>query len=255
MSGRVAARDIACVVLCLLAVLGGPAAARSQSLPRLAMIEAPAASSRQAPEPFGFDTAPVTSGELPDKWNGVAADIRADREVLLLCRLDVTLCPEAAQKFLDLVAQGSALAGRARLGTINRAINLAIQPMSDLAQWGVVDRWSAPLVTLSTGRGDCEDYAIAKYVALGEAGVAEDDMRLVIVHDPALGQDHAVLTVRLDDKWIVLDNRRMALLDDAELPHVVPLFVLARAGVRQFAPAAIADGHGAHAPMPSALGY
>ena len=44
--------------------------------------------------------------------------------------------------------------------------------MSDLAQWGVIDRWSAPLETFTTGRGDCEDYAIAKYVALTAAGVA-----------------------------------------------------------------------------------
>ena len=40
-----------------------------------------------------------------------------------------------------------------------------------MAQWGVPDRWSPPLETLATGRGDCEDYAIAKYVALTAAGI------------------------------------------------------------------------------------
>ena len=55
---------------------------------------------------------------------------------------------------------------------INRDINMAIRPTSDLAQWGVTDRWSAPLATLASGRGDCEDYAIAKYVALREAGTS-----------------------------------------------------------------------------------
>ena len=53
----------------------------------------------------------------------------------------------------------------ARTAALNRAINLAIIPTSDLVQWGVVDRWSAPLETFTTHRGDCEDYAIAKYVA------------------------------------------------------------------------------------------
>ena len=34
-----------------------------------------------------------------------------------------------------------------------------------------------------TGTGDCEDYAVARYVALREAGVTDDDLRLMIVHD------------------------------------------------------------------------
>ena len=62
--------------------------------------------------------------------------------------------------------------GRARLGEINRAINLAIRPMSDLAQYGEIDVWSSPLVTFAHGAGDCEDYAIAKFVALRLAGIA-----------------------------------------------------------------------------------
>ena len=41
---------------------------------------------------------------------------------------------------------------------------------SDFTQHGEADRWSAPLATFATAKGDCEDYAIAKYVALREAG-------------------------------------------------------------------------------------
>ncbi len=79
--------------------------------------------------------------------------------------------------------------------------------MSDLAQWGVPDRWIAPLMTFTTGRGNCKDYAIAKYVALREAGVADDDVRLVILRNLAAGEDQAVVAVRLDRNWIMLDNR------------------------------------------------
>ena len=39
--------------------------------------------------------------------------------------------------------------GRARIGVIDRAINLATRPMSDPAWWGVLNRWSTPLDTLS----------------------------------------------------------------------------------------------------------
>ena len=50
---------------------------------------------------------------------------------------------------------------------------MAIRYVSDYAQHGEADRWSAPLATFATGKGDCEDYAIAKYVALREAGFPE----------------------------------------------------------------------------------
>ena len=201
----------------------------------------PAIQSPAMAEPFGLNTVPVASGEVLSKWSGVEADIRAENDILSRCRAKAELCSAAARKFLAIVAQGRAQTGRARIGIINRAINLAIRPTSDLAQWGVIDRWSAPLVTLTTGRGDCEDYAIAKYVALKEAGVAAEDLRLVIVRDLAVSEDHAVVAARLDDDWIVLDNRWLALVEDSQTRQMVPLFVLDQTGVRQFARAATPD--------------
>jgi predicted transglutaminase-like cysteine proteinase len=113
--------------------------------------------------------------------------------------------------------------------------------MSDLAQWGVEDRWTAPLATLTTGFGDCEDYAIAKYVALVEAGVAAEDVRLIIARDLVRGGGHAVVAVRLDGRWIMLDNRWQALADDGEMRRLIPLFVLDREGVKQFVPVSMPD--------------
>jgi predicted transglutaminase-like cysteine proteinase len=184
-------------------------------------------------EPFGLKTVSVEGGELLAKWVGVEADIRAESEILSRCRENheiAEFCPSAAKSFLAIIAEGRADTGRARIGVINRAINLAIQPLSD-------DRWNAPLVTLTTGRGDCKDYAIAKYVALREAGVADDDVRLVIVRNLAADEYHAVVAVRLDGIWIMLDNRWLTLVEDSEMNRVIPAFVLGEAGVRQFAPA------------------
>ena len=191
-------------------------------------------------EPFGLAALPVAGGDVLTKWTGVEADIRADNEILARCRGNAERCPKAARAFLAIVAQGRAQTGRARIGVINRAINLAIEPMSDLAQWGVPDRWSAPLETFSTRRGDCEDYAIAKYVALTAAGVAAEDVKLVIVRNTAVGQDHAVTAVRLDGGWIMLDNRWLTLIADNEMPQAIPLFVLDGDGVRRFAAPALA---------------
>jgi len=203
---------------------------------------APPVSSPSAPisEPFGLAAVPVTGGELVAKWAGVEADIRAGNEILARCRVDAVHCPQAAKDFLAIVAQGQRLTGRTRIGVINRAVNLAIEPESDLAQWGVPDRWSAPLETFSTGRGDCEDYAIAKYVALTAAGIAAADVRLVVVRNTAVNEDHAVAAVRVDGDWIVLDNRWLTLVAAADMPKAIPLFVLDETGVRQFAVPAIA---------------
>jgi len=43
------------------------------------------------------------------------------------------------------------------------------------------DYWATPLETLGVGRGDCEDFAIAKYVTLRLAGMSDENLRLIYV--------------------------------------------------------------------------
>jgi predicted transglutaminase-like cysteine proteinase len=231
--------------------------ARDNSQNKLAALEpavpfSPSSPSPNLAEPFGLGALPLAGGEILAKWSGVEADIRADEEVLARCRDDAELCPGPAKNFLAIVAEGRGLTGRSRIGVINRAVNLAIAPMSDLAQWGVPDRWSSPLETFTTGRGDCEDYAIAKYVALTAAGIDAHDVKLVILQDLATGQDHAVVAARLDGKWLMLDNRWLRLVEDNDIRDVLPLFVLDAGGVKEFAPTAISGARRTSAP--AALG-
>ena len=185
---------------------------------------------------FRFNILPVKGGDVLTKWNRVKADMRAESEVFARCRANMDSCPVAAKNFLAIVDQGRALTGRARIGVINRAINMAIEPMSDMAQWGVPDKWSAPLETFTTHKGDCDDYAIAKYVALIEAGIAADDVKLMIVHNTAAHEDHAVTAARLDGAWIILDNRWLKLVEDKAMPEAVPLFALDSEGARRYLP-------------------
>lgn len=187
-------------------------------------------------EPFGLAVTPIWFGKILTNWGGVEADIRAEDKTLARCRDDAQRCPKAAWNFLAIVAQGRAQTGLARIGIINRAVNMAIEPMSDMAQWGVPDRWSAPLETLTTGRGDCEDYAIVKYAALTAAGVPAQDVKLIIVRNTAADEDHAVVAVRDDGEWIVLDNRWLTLVKDVDMPKAIPLYVLDDSGVREFVP-------------------
>jgi predicted transglutaminase-like cysteine proteinase len=186
-------------------------------------------------EPFGLPALALSGGRLRAKWLGAARKIDDERVQLALCDGDRDHCAsEAALKLLAIVDEGRASDGRTRLGQINRAINLAIHPMSDLTQYGEIDVWSSPLATFDRGTGDCEDYAIAKFVALRLAGVAAEDLRIVVLHDVLQNEDHAVAAARLDGHWLMLDNRRMAMMDDAHVRNYRPLFVIDETAVMKY---------------------
>lgn len=186
-------------------------------------------------EPFGLFTFRAPESLLWRKWRGVEADLAQERVVLERCRSDAASCPSYAAQFLRLVTATQAKSGRAQLEEVNLGVNTAIRYVSDLVQFRELDRWSAPLATFASAKGDCEDYAIAKYVALREAGFAESDMRLLLVRDRTVRQDHAVLAARLDGRWLILDNRWSNLREDNGELNFTPLFAINRDGVQLFA--------------------
>jgi predicted transglutaminase-like cysteine proteinase len=217
----------------------GPGATRLASL-----TPANAATDAQPPvkdepavgkEPFGLFTFRAPESILWRKWRGIEADITKEQAVLDHCRAGAESCPSHAAQFLRLINAVKAKSGREQLDEANRAVNMAIRYVSDFAQHGEADRWSAPLATFATGKGDCEDYAIAKYVALSEAGFPRDDLQLVLVRDRAVRQDHAVLAARLDGGWLILDSRRSDLLNDSDVTSLTPLYAIGSRGVQLFA--------------------
>jgi predicted transglutaminase-like cysteine proteinase len=186
-------------------------------------------------EPFGLSTFRAPEGLLWVKWRDVERRMQVESWETALCQTDRNACSPHALFFLRLVENAKARSGRARLDMVNRAVNSAVRYTSDYAQHGVADLWTAPLATLAAGRGDCEDYAIAKYAILRAAGVADDDLRLLLVRDRAVRQDHAVLAVREDGRWLVLDNRHSMLSEPGMLPQFAPLFAIDHNGVSLFA--------------------
>lgn len=221
----------AAILICVLAWLMPAASASAGSLQVSHSLALP----REVAEPFGLPVSPIYWGGLVTKWQGVVRKLDDERVQLALCDGDRGRCAsEAALQFLAFVDTARLREGRARLGEINRAINLAIQPMSDLDQFGEIDVWSSPLVTFYHGAGDCEDYAIAKLVALRMAGIPADDLRIVVLADVISGEGHAVAAARLDGHWLILDNRHMALVEDVAVRNYRPLFVIDQSGVKRY---------------------
>lgn len=89
-----------------------------------------------------------------------------------------------------------------QLVRINRDVNDAVAPVSDLEQWGMIERWSYP----DQGKGDCEDYVLEKRRRLIEAGWPRQAVLITVVRDRK-GDGHAVLTVRTERGDFVLDNQ------------------------------------------------
>lgn len=186
-------------------------------------------------EPFGIGTSELKHGGLFNKWRAVTRALPREMQIVAQCREDMDACPDAARRFIAIVDKAQAHSGRAQIAEVNRAINLNIRPMDDLSLHGVAERWTTPLVTFAHGAGDCEDYAIAKYAALRQIGIPEDDLRLVVVYDRQAQEHHAVAAVRYGGRWLVLDNRSLALQEDADIAHFTPMFTLDSQSVKRIA--------------------
>jgi len=194
---------------------------------------APTSNNEQAAQLFDMETEPVIGGGVAEKWMRARTEIVREFNEVTHCRSTAD-CSPVAQRLIDLSESGAGQSGRAKVGLINRAVDLAINPASDEAQWGVSDRWSAPFETLGSNRGDCEDYALVKYLALRAAGISQDDVKIVILRNAFPDEDHAAVAARVDGEWLILDNRTLTLVRDSDLVRTIPRFVLDQQGARRF---------------------
>jgi len=103
----------------------------------------------------------------------------------------------------------------ATLGSVNSWVNQAIAYADDQALFGRRDYWAGAQRTLSLGRGDCEDIALTKMELLAAAGVPREDMILTIARDLVRNADHAVLIVRHEGRYYMLDNASDEVFDAA----------------------------------------
>lgn len=107
-----------------------------------------------------------------------------------------------------------------QLRLVNNWVNSSVQHAEDQGP----DWWTAATETLARGKGDCEDFAITKMQILEQAGFATSDLYLVIVRDMGRSEDHAVLAVRRESGFAILDSRTNHLLMDRAVADYRPIF-------------------------------
>jgi predicted transglutaminase-like cysteine proteinase len=185
-------------------------------------------------EPFGLPTVAAPHGRLSITWRGLRQQMQAESYVIARCRALPDACTSVtALKFIAIAEQGRTHEGLARIGRINREVNLAIRALSTAAG-APPTKWTSPLETLAAGVGDCKQYAVLKYAALRDLGYPTDDLQLIILAIRSARRSHAVVAARHAGRWHILDNNTLHLLDSRSVDDYRPLFALDHRGVRQF---------------------
>lgn len=122
----------------------------------------------------------------------------------------VPLALEAAWQ--DLIDVSHDLPLPDKVDGVNRFFNRRLLNAPDSAVWQQPDHWATPREFLERGWGDCEDFAIAKYLTMQALGIGDDHLRLMYVHvrvGSTRSQAHMVLAVYpqgTDHEPVVLDN-------------------------------------------------
>ena len=181
------------------------------------LVSAPAAA--QLPMLFGAIGQPSADlGAFP-KWLNVLARYRQESNRWPACNGE--RCPQALWQ-----AIGRQVAAMPRDVTALNAVNSffnAVPYVQDIDNWGVNDLWQTPQQFLSRN-GDCEDYAISKYLTLREAGWPPEAMRIVVLQDRNLNALHSVLAVTINGVNYILDNQIMSLVTDTMIHHYTPIY-------------------------------
>lgn len=97
----------------------------------------------------------------------------------------------------------------------------------DQKNWGQSDYWETPVEFMKHG-GDCEDFAIAKYIALRAMGVPESRMRVAIVQDLKKNMPHAILIVYTEKGPYILDNQSQIIRSASAVKHYKPIYSINR---------------------------
>jgi predicted transglutaminase-like cysteine proteinase len=188
----------------------------------------PTSADERPSDPFGNHTIEINDKDAPlvGIWDSLRHQMQLEKTYFYGCLQSqgdpCALIPELEQK-LDEIRQ---YRGKALLGHLNISINLMIKPASA--------GWVGPLEAITMRNGDCKSYSIAKYAAAQEVGISADDVRLVIVHLTARGEDHMVVAVYQDGEWLILDNLTNALARDWEKTDYEPLAILDYKGARRY---------------------
>ncbi|MBK1719633.1 transglutaminase-like cysteine peptidase [Thiocystis violacea] len=185
------------------------------------MIAGPADASAGTWRTFGQTGKLFTNFKPIPQWSTLLKRYQEEEERNTGCRAGKRgNCPYTEWRAMIERLQGQDR--RTQVDEINRFAN-NWRYVTDPINWGVEDYWSTPGEFFAKA-GDCEDYAIVKFMSLRALGFRNDEVRLVAVMDLNLDVGHAVALVNLGGRILLLDNQIKKVIDADSVRHYKPVF-------------------------------
>jgi predicted transglutaminase-like cysteine proteinase len=160
------------------------------------------------------------------------ANIPVNISIQKLIKIEKKYGPKAKQRVLLWDSMLQSAKGKTtleKLKIVNDFFN-KIQYKRDIIHWKKKDYWASPFEFLGTGAGDCEDYAIAKYFALRQLGIADSKLKITYVKLSRRGtkyeEAHMVLNYyhKTNQPPVVLDNINKRLMLATKRKDLKPVY-------------------------------
>ncbi|MDF1751086.1 MAG: transglutaminase-like cysteine peptidase [Alphaproteobacteria bacterium] len=186
---------------------------------QLILLNAPALA---AVNLFGTKELSSTKLEKFEKWTSVLERYSKD-EPNELAKCQITAAePCHIAKWRIFLNKLKDIAPLDQLEYVNKYMNQYAY-LLDPINYGKKDYWATPKEFMYR-TGDCEDYAISKYISLVHLGWPKENMRIVVLQDQNLNVAHAILVVYVNDQALVLDNQIPQVIDSTRIKHYKPIF-------------------------------
>ncbi len=195
----------ACAAVLIMAAMGDAAAKRGNSVHLFGSTEIKSSNLKPFPKWTGTLNRYFSEKKLADK--------PCTSTIFNQCNL---------KNWQKLIAGVRHMDRRNQIMLINNYLNKA-KYILDLINYRVEDYWATPLQFFSRD-GDCEDYAIAKFMSMRALGVPNKDMRIVVLKDLNLRLAHAILVVYVDGEPLVLDNQINQVVRAKDIRHYQPIY-------------------------------
>jgi predicted transglutaminase-like cysteine proteinase len=178
--------------------------------------------SRTAPPLFGAMS--EVNGDLSPfvKWTHVLAAYQAEHARMAQPCATGESCK--LQQWAGFIASLRGVDRWTQITEVHARMNSAPY-IEDTDNYGNTDYWATPGQFFDRS-GDCEDYAIAKFMTLRELGFTNEQMRIAVVQDTNLNLVHAVLVVYYEDVAYLLDNQIDQVVRVDSVHHYRPYYSL-----------------------------
>lgn len=172
-----------------------------------------------------FGSTEISSASLSalPQWARVLTKMKQERGSFNACLNNPAACTSAGLESWREVAMTAK--GKPRLEmlkTVNKYFNRWPYKV-DKELYGVSEFWATPQEFMRRS-GDCEDYSIAKFFVLRDLGLANEEMRVVILLDRIRRIGHAVLAVYQSDDILILDSLSDLIFSHRKYRHYLPQY-------------------------------